>query len=81
MNWNFRVVDITHENDGDPLIAVREVYYDEADKMIGYCEPCTVADDIEGMTWLIEQFNHALTLPVIDGKTLEERTTNESRGG
>jgi hypothetical protein len=26
--WNHRVVDMTEENDGEPLFAIREVFYE-----------------------------------------------------
>jgi hypothetical protein len=27
--WNHRVVDMTEENDGEPLFAIREVFYEK----------------------------------------------------
>lgn len=70
MNWNFRLVDISHENDNEPCIALREVYYDDDGAILGYCEPCTVADNLEGITWLLKTYQEAFNAPVLNGKEI-----------
>ena len=35
MTWNFRLVDMTARNDGEPWIEIKEVYYDEG-KPVAY---------------------------------------------
>ena len=42
MTWNFRLVDMTAVNDGEPWIEIKEVYY-EGEKPAGYAsEPLAV---------------------------------------
>lgn len=64
MRWNHRVVDMTDENDGDPLFAVREVYYHD-NAPAGHCEPSVMSDTKEGLKRVLEQMTEALDQPVL----------------
>jgi hypothetical protein len=63
--WNFRVLDVTDENGGDPYLTLVEVHYNDAGVPVGYCDPCTGSDDLEGMKQLIEWYALALDKPVL----------------
>lgn len=40
MNWNYRLIDRSHFNDGDPWVEIVEAYYDEEGKLKGFSSPC-----------------------------------------
>jgi hypothetical protein len=63
--WNFRVLDVTDENGGDPYLTLVEVHYNDAGVPVGYCDPCTGSEDLEGMKQLIEWYALALDKPVL----------------
>jgi hypothetical protein len=44
--WNHRVVDMTEENDGEPLFAIREVFYRNG-RPASHGEPSSV-ENMEG---------------------------------
>lgn len=39
MTWNYRLVDRTHRNAGEPWVEIVEVYYDEQGKLEGFSSP------------------------------------------
>jgi hypothetical protein len=38
MTWNYRLLDRSHKNGGEPWVEIIEVYY-ENDKLLGFSEP------------------------------------------
>jgi len=63
--WNFRVLDVTDENGGDPYLMLVEVHYNDAGVPVGYCDPCTGNENLEGIKQLIEWYALALAKPVL----------------
>jgi hypothetical protein len=63
--WNYRIVDLSHENGGEPWLALCEVAYDETGKPLGYSEPCTGSETIEGMREQVARYLAACELPVL----------------
>jgi hypothetical protein len=49
MKWNRRVVDMTAENGGEPLFAIREVFYNDDGVPIGHGEPSVMSETMEGL--------------------------------
>jgi hypothetical protein len=47
MKWNYRLIDRSHKNGGEPWLEIVEVYYDEHNKLIGFSEPCLNAENKE----------------------------------
>jgi hypothetical protein len=45
MKWNHRVVDMTAENGGEPLFAIREVFYNDDGVPTSHGEPNAVSED------------------------------------
>ena len=83
--WNFRVLDVTDENGGDPYLTLVEVHYNDAGVPVGYCDPCTGSEDLEGMKQLIEWHSLALAKPVLKksdfiGKFEEDDNTAGDQG-
>ncbi len=63
--WNFRVIDVTDENNGEPYLELVEVYYTDAGEPVGYCKPCTGSETIEGMLDLLRMHSLALAKPIL----------------
>ena len=64
-SWNHRVVDMTAENDGDPLFELREVYYNRDGVPVGHGGPSVMSETKEGLKWVLEQMQAALDQPVL----------------
>jgi len=65
MNWNHRLVDMTDENGGDPLIAFCEVFYDDNGKPTGYTEPFMSGENMDEINNLIERLKEATKHPIL----------------
>ena len=63
--WNFRLVDVTDENGGEPYLRLSEVYYNDAGKPVGYSDPCLGSENLEGMLDLLRMHSLALSSPVL----------------
>ena len=64
-HWNFRLLDVSDENLGEPYIVLVEAHYNDKGIPVGYGNPCTGSEDIEGMRQLIEWYTLALGKPVM----------------
>jgi hypothetical protein len=62
--WNHRVVDMTEENDEEPLFAIREVFYRNG-RPASHGEPNAVSEDMEGLEWCIGEMRDALKQPIL----------------
>ena len=62
--WNHRVVDMTTENGGESLFAIREVFY-RNDRPASHGEPNAVSEDMEGLEWCIGEMRDALKQPIL----------------
>jgi hypothetical protein len=76
--WNFRLLDLTDENNGEPYLELVEVYYTDAGEPVGYCKPCTGSETIEGLKQLVAWFALALDKPVIQKSEFVERRKEEA---
>ena len=65
MHWNHRVVDMTEANGGEPLFALREVFYDDDDVPTSHGEPSVMSEDMEGLEWFIGEMQCALKQPIL----------------
>jgi hypothetical protein len=63
--WNHRVVDMTEENNGEPLFAIREVFYTMTAVPTSHGEPNAVSEDMEGLEWCIGEMRDALKQPIL----------------
>lgn len=64
--WNFRLLDVTDENGGEPYLTLVEVHYNDEGVPVGYCEPCVGSETIEGITELLQWHSLALTKPILN---------------
>lgn len=77
MYWNLRMVDMSHDNQGDPLIEICEVFYDDDDRPMGYAKASLMGETEEELAQYIKWCIEAMKDPVLkqsdfDGKELEK---------
>ena len=65
MKWNHRVVDLSAENDGEPLFGFREVFYGDDGKPQLHGEPSMVGENLDELRRLVEWLQEALEQPVV----------------
>ena len=64
-SWDRRVVDMTEENDGEPLFALREVFYNQDGVPIGHGEPSVMSETMDGLAKLLDHMREALAQPAL----------------
>ena len=73
MSWNHRIVDMSHENAGDPWFEIREVCYEDDDEISGHTHICTGSETIEDLIFCLERMLADVKgKRIINGVTLEE---------
>lgn len=65
MHWNYRLIDLSHENAGDPWVQVQEVYYDDDESLLGYTDVSVGSEDSEGLRLTLNRMLQALDKPVL----------------
>ncbi len=65
MHWNYRLIDLSHENAGDPWVQVQEVYYDDDESLLGYTDVSVGSEDSEGLRVTLNRMLQALDKPVL----------------
>ena len=74
MNWNHRIVDMSHENGGDPWFEIKEVYYEDDGEISGYTNVCSGDETLEGLIFCLERMLADVKgKRVINGVTLKEK--------
>lgn len=63
--WNFRLIDLSDENGGDPWLELVEVHYDSKRIPAGYSTPCMGSETVEGMRQVMDWHRFALNKPVL----------------
>jgi hypothetical protein len=68
-HWNFRLVDLTAQNDGEKWITIQEVYYED-DKPVGYASATVGGESAEEVKQDLLRMLTACDLPtlVVDAK-------------
>jgi hypothetical protein len=69
-SWNHRVVDMTAENGGEPLFALREVFYNDDGVPIGHGEPSVMSETMEGLAKLLDRMREALAATRVETRRL-----------
>lgn len=70
MFWHYRFINLPSINGGDDHITLKEVHYNDDKTMIGFCDPCTYADDAEDLALLKKHMVMAWDNPVIQESEL-----------
>lgn len=80
MTWNFRLVDMTAVNDGEPWIEVKEVFY-KGDKPAGYTSATVGGESVEIVKKDLLRMLVACNNPVLvldaDDNFIDDRTKGE----
>lgn len=63
--WNFRLIDLSDENGGDPWLELVEVHYNDKRVPVGYSTPCIGSETVEGMRQVMDWHRLALGKPVM----------------
>jgi len=53
------------ENDGDPLVGLREVFYDRNGIPVGHGGPSVVSETMEGLREVVDRMKKAIDQPVL----------------
>jgi hypothetical protein len=56
---------MTAENDGEPLFALREVFYNQDGMPIGHGEPSVMSETMDGLAKLLDHMREALAQPAL----------------
>jgi hypothetical protein len=64
MNWNYRLVDLTAQNDGETWIEIKEVYY-ERNRPVGYADIKIGDDEVGGVIEQLGRMVSACSKPVL----------------
>lgn len=80
MTWNYRLLDRSHKNDGEPWVEIVEVYY-ENDKLLGFSEPNINAETKEEvisiLQTIIKDISKENVLKVSDFNMTEEEDKDD----
>lgn len=67
MTWNYRVIRIKDEDqEGGYRYEFAEVFYKDDGSLMGYADPFTFSETLEGLQQLADQLLVAAAQPVID---------------
>lgn len=76
MHWNYRLIDLSHDNGGEPWVEICEVFYEDDGSLMGYTPAslgCEEAKDLkEVMGWMMLAFDK----PVLKHDEFMEDTTH-----
>ena len=73
MYWNHRVVDMSAENEGDPLFVIQEVYYEDNGMPTGHGGLSVMSETIEGLRELVDRMKKAIDQPVLKPEDFKGR--------
>lgn len=65
MHWNYRLIDMSHDNAGEPWLALHEVFYEDDGSLMGYTPVSTGSESVEGMKQTLEWMLLATEKPVL----------------
>ena len=65
--WNIRVVKYLEE--GEPVLALAEVYYNTYGKPCGFCTASAIDESIDELHTYVDWMKEALAYPVIEFET------------
>jgi len=71
MIWNYRVIDLTEENNGEPCLKICEVYYSDNEKPDGYADATVMGETYAELCEEIRRMTEATLKPTLklkDGK-------------
>jgi hypothetical protein len=64
--WNYRVVNVQDEPEGEPFYEICEVFYDENDDPAGWTKANASGEDIQVLTECMKLMAKALNQPTLE---------------
>lgn len=74
MHWNYRLIDMAHENGNEPWVELFEVFYNDDGSLMGYTPVSTGGSDPTELKQSIEWMQLALTKPILKVQDFKETT-------
>ena len=71
MIWNYRVIDLTEENNGEPCLQMCEVFYNDDEKPDGYARATVMGETYAELCEELRRMTAATNKPILklkDGK-------------
>lgn len=65
MHWNYRLIDLSHENGDEPWVQLHEVFYEDDGTLMGYTPVSMGAESVTEMRTTLEWMALALDKPVL----------------
>lgn len=65
MHWNYRLIDMSHNNAGEPWLELHEVFYEDDGSLMGYTPVSTGSESVEDMKQTLEWMMQATKEPVL----------------
>jgi hypothetical protein len=72
MNWNYRLIDLSHENGGEPWVELHEVFYEDDGSLMGYTDATPGSEDVATLRQTLEWMLLALDKPVLSVNDFKE---------
>lgn len=74
MNWNYRLIDLSHENGGEPWVELHEVFYEDDGSLMGYTPVSAGGEDAQDLRQSLRWMMDALDHPVLRVEDFKENT-------
>ena len=65
MHWNYRLIDMSHNNAGEPWLELHEVFYEDDGSLMGYSPVSTSSESVESLKQTLEWMMQATKEPVL----------------
>jgi hypothetical protein len=65
VHWNYRLIDLSHENNNEPWVEIHEVFYEDDGSLAGYASASLGCEDVTEMRTMLEWMSLALGKPVL----------------
>jgi len=65
MHWNYRLIDLAHENGNEPWVEIHEVFYEDDGSLMGYAPATLGSETPQDLKQTLEWMLLALDKPVL----------------
>jgi len=65
MHWNYRMIDLSHENGDEPWIEICEVFYNDDGSLMGYTPANLGSETVADLKKVAKRMAMALSKPVL----------------
>ena len=78
--WNFRLIDMSDKNGGDPWLELCEVHYNDKGIPVGYSTPCMGSETVDGVRLVMDWHRLAVNKPVLKKADFVGKFDHEQEG-